>query len=82
MVSSHQGLHQLKKKSWLTKILGPTVGETSTGTRLTPVQAIIKEFDQYLHYPKKQIPWSGGSYIINSFHYFVSWLVATYVFVQ
>ena len=41
-----------KKKSWLTKILGPTAGETSTGTRLTPVQAIVKEFDQYLHYPK------------------------------
>ena len=41
-----------KKKSWLTKILGPTVGETSTGTGLTPSQAIVKEFDQYLHYPK------------------------------
>ena len=35
-----------KKKSWLTKILGPTVGETSSG--LTPLQTVAKEFDQYL----------------------------------
>lgn len=41
-----------KKKSWLTKILGPTVGETSTGTGLTPSQTIVKEFGQYLHHPK------------------------------
>ena len=39
-----------KKKSWLQKILGPTVGETSSG--LTPLQAVAKEFDQYFHYPK------------------------------
>ena len=40
-----------KKKSWLKKILGSTVGETNSGG-LTPLQAIAKEFDQYLHYPK------------------------------
>ena len=34
-----------KKKSWLTKTLGPTIGDTSTGTGLTPVQAIVKEFE-------------------------------------
>ena len=39
-----------RKKSWLTKILGPTVGETSSG--LTPLQTVAKEFDQYFHYPK------------------------------
>ena len=31
-----------KKKSWLKKILRPTVGETSSG--LTPLQAVAKEF--------------------------------------
>ena len=39
-----------KKKSWLQRILGPTVGETSSG--LTPSQVVAKEFDQYFHYPK------------------------------
>ena len=37
-----------KKKSWLTKILGPAVEQTSTGIGITPFQTIIKEFDQYL----------------------------------
>ena len=41
-----------KKKSWLTKILGPAVEQTSTGIGITPFQTIVKEFDQYLHYPK------------------------------
>ena len=39
-----------KRKSWLKKILGPTVGETNIGG-LMPLQAVAKEFDQYLHYP-------------------------------
>ena len=41
-----------KKKSWLTKILGPAVEQTSTGIGITPFQTIVKELYQYLHYPK------------------------------
>ena len=38
-----------KKKSWVSKILGPAVEVPSA---LTPSQVVDKEFDQYIHFPK------------------------------